>query len=1235
MESVSGPSLFLLVCLPCLLCGLSRRRRVVCAERGQGEKRENQKERMSETDNAIIRSWIDILAFDRLDDDNKRIHFWSDITTNIINMSTNSIKNILYRYPDFINIILNHTTHETYDINHRIWRSAVQITMKFIHECNLLLWLEVYFSSDEVLENALDVIKDVVYKKIVLRYMEDILLALDLISELILSNGNWQSGCGTKLGDVITNLLSVENINEREFLPIDEKISLIISYFSRHLIFALTASLPSHLRNKRISTITTAIEFYCFLIQDRSLLSHIPVIKAIIERTSQFSYLDQLTWKSQSGVSATAAAVAVTSVISSNSTESTTHEDEIIFEILSRYYQIISILFNRIAEKYSTQSRGTKVILQSLFPSLCKMISCPIKEECGIASLQLLIILGQPVSSLSLSRPRESLKSSTKQEKFWLINDYSSQYRVQFTTLLDSLTSQNMVSLLLGLASMNESLNEFSEKFPQFNAGLKRTADQLNCLATIVRWKIDSIVTENSLSPDDLAHLQEANRILRIAKDRISRKYGEASHTVSSPRPSTSSQHDLSAYQYLASDSEDENDKDFSQQISRTDLLHLHHKSPPPPLSSSGPFTSSITEMTNDPFSSTTSTIAPSKSFADNPFKIRNEQLVIGKEDLLRNKSQFPQDKNLMGGSAPATKTIGSDGNWLTKLNQSKLLDLRPSSPSKESHGTKKITDADMKITSKPTRHVAAKTIQKEFSDRKIDASRRNMSGAAASEKNYRKGESYHSAVSGAYFGEVLDTHGDFNYEADLDQGYEHLFTAPKQEHKPKSSVPDVMSLLGSMMAAASNSDHSSKTKSSSSDNSRGNQTSTSQQQQQQPSVSQSIIKISVDSFFSTLLSLPLKSYATPEEANSATATPAAEKRLDLIVPNRFINEEQYIRTFQILLEAEVDAMLKEFIVLNGRGGGGHRVGNGNNNRRDQRELRLWGGAEMKQTHGHHQSNEIPLPRIFVRCALVIDRPGSEDVLSEVRVGTVTTGGGAGGYNTGNRGANLAKDDLIVILHPNHDRDHTNVQSLLQVPHTLGIVTSQGKEQNLKSSSSGATDDSAAAASNDYNHQTIVVLKGTLPPSELTWTCIPLIGLSTNIREWTALHSVVSHQLMPLTPYILKASPVVSAHRLSEIYRQLDRAVNKIMVGHDRLPRQEDLSQVHSLITLLDGFHVDISVLKAVDMVKLCKQIESRDGIDTTIANRLKDLRAKWKHQVRLMDFTHLTSPLLPPLRLV
>ena len=74
--------------------------------------------------------------------------------------------------------------------------------------------------------------------------------------------------------------------------------------------------------------------------------------------------------------------------------------------------------------------------------------------------------------------------------------------------------------------------------------------------------------------------------------------------------------------------------------------------------------------------------------------------------------------------------------------------------------------------------------------------------------------------------------------------------------------------------------------------------------------------------------------------------------------------------------------------------------------------------------------------------------------------------------------------------------------------------------------------------------------------------------------------------------------------------------MRKILVGEDRIPRPEDLEDVNKIISVIDGFQVDISVLKAVDMINICRQLENRKGLDSGIANRLKELRSKWKQQV-------------------
>jgi hypothetical protein len=43
---------------------------------------------------------------------------------------------------------------------------------------------------------------------------------------------------------------------------------------------------------------------------------------------------------------------------------------------------------------------------------------------------------------------------------------------------------------------------------------------------------------------------------------------------------------------------------------------------------------------------------------------------------------------------------------------------------------------------------------------------------------------------------------------------------------------------------------------------------------------------------------------------------------------------------------------------------------------------------------------------------------------------------------------------------------------------------------------------------------------------------IPFLNICTFVREWAALHSIRSHELLPLSPYLLKASPIISISRL-------------------------------------------------------------------------------------------------------
>ena len=51
------------------------------------------------------------------------------------------------------------------------------------------------------------------------------------------------------------------------------------------------------------------------------------------------------------------------------------------------------------------------------------------------------------------------------------------------------------------------------------------------------------------------------------------------------------------------------------------------------------------------------------------------------------------------------------------------------------------------------------------------------------------------------------------------------------------------------------------------------------------------------------------------------------------------------------------------------------------------------------------------------------------------------------------------------------------------------------------------------------------------------WHIVPVLSLATFLREWSAVHSISSHTLMPLAPYLMKGAPVTSYQALRPVAR--------------------------------------------------------------------------------------------------
>ncbi|KAJ1434669.1 hypothetical protein B484DRAFT_393897, partial [Ochromonadaceae sp. CCMP2298] len=171
-------------------------------------------------------------------------------------------------------------------------------------------------------------------------------------------------------------------------------------------------------------------------------------------------------------------------------------------------------------------------------------------------------------------------------------------------------------------------------------------------------------------------------------------------------------------------------------------------------------------------------------------------------------------------------------------------------------------------------------------------------------------------------------------------------------------------------------------------------------------------------------------------------------------------------------------------------------------------------------------------------------------------------GGSGGGGGRGVR-RSLAKDELVaVLLGPVHADVHS-LRSLLRNPHALALVLTAPAEAAGAGAGIGGTGGMGTGAGTGAGaggiggaggrgggggggqgrgggrRQSLLMLTGQAPPADVYRYCVPVMGLTTFLRygrEWSALLSIRSAHLMPLAPYLLKASPVVSSQHLSEVH---------------------------------------------------------------------------------------------------
>ena len=139
-------------------------------------------------------------------------------------------------------------------------------------------------------------------------------------------------------------------------------------------------------------------------------------------------------------------------------------------------------------------------------------------------------------------------------------------------------------------------------------------------------------------------------------------------------------------------------------------------------------------------------------------------------------------------------------------------------------------------------------------------------------------------------------------------------------------------------------------------------------------------------------------------------------------------------------------------------------------------------------------------------------------------------------------------------------------------------------------------------------------------PLKLSFLCIPLMNLSTCLREWHALHSIHSHYLMPLAPHLLKASPVISLTQLTTFRDQImmkEKLLKAAYLTKATSARIEQLiTALLSDLLNLTSYKIDSSVLKNSQIVSQLKTLLKCNYIPIEAKRMITQQLGSWKESI-------------------
>lgn len=290
--------------------------------------------------------------------------------------------------------------------------------------------------------------------------------------------------------------------------------------------------------------------------------------------------------------------------------------------------------------------------------------------------------------------------------------------------------------------------------------------------------------------------------------------------------------------------------------------------------------------------------------------------------------------------------------------------------------------------------------------------------------------------------------------------------------------------------------------------------------------IGDSIMSVSIDPICKEILSLGLSSllleYEEKEEETKEVEDgevvvrkkkPEAEQQKSATskqnfqpLPIRFTTAEQYISSFTPLLVEEFIAALTNVLINEDQGG--------------SQSWRYTGGAAGTESGKEFQE-------ILVQSELLVAKSTDKELMEvQVRLeDRLEDKDGKKGGSNKNRQLDLQKDELVLILKGHFlSSKIQRRRDLVRLKHSIGIVTQTTKKK--MDTLISAPVNSSSSISGQYH--TVLVKKTMDIHPRQPMMIIPIMNLSTFLREWTALHSIHNATLVPLAPYLMSGSPVCS-----------------------------------------------------------------------------------------------------------